>query len=33
MENGLEAKQLERAFHVFRMLGVQIEARMDSELE
>ena len=33
MENGLEAKQLERAFQVFRILGVQIEASMDSELE
>lgn len=33
LENGLEAKQLERAFQVFRVLGVQIEARMDSGLE
>lgn len=33
LENGLEAKQLERAFQVFRVLGVKIEARMDSELE
>lgn len=33
LENGLDTTQLERAFQVFRVLGVQIEARMDSELE
>ena len=29
MENGLDSIQLERAFHVLRFLGVQIEARME----
>ena len=33
LENGLEAKQLERAFHVLRILGVHIEAHMETELE
>ncbi len=33
MENGLDTTELERAFQVFRVLGVQIEARMDSQSE
>lgn len=33
MENGLDTTELERAFQVFRVLGVHIEARMDSQSE
>jgi transcriptional regulator with XRE-family HTH domain len=33
MENGLATTQLERAFEVFRVLGVRIEAYLESEDE
>lgn len=29
MENGFDTKQLDRAFRVFRVLGVQVSARME----